>query len=320
MASAFVFPGQGSQSVGMLQELAAAYPDVRRTFGEASTALAYDLWALVSEGPEERLAQTEITQPLMLTAGVAIWRVWRARCGTMPKLMAGHSLGEYTALVCAGALGFADAVALVADRARYMQAAVPQGQGAIAAILGLEDDVVRTICQDAAQGEVVEPVNFNSPAQVVIAGNVSAVRRAIELAKAAGAKRALPLPMSIPAHSSLMQPAAAHLAARLSTVSFGSPEIPVIHNAHLQTVADPSAIREALVRQLASPVRWVETVQKMSAQGVKIFIECGPGKVLTGLNRRIERAAKCLAINDPATLDEVLTYVTRQASTETACR
>jgi [acyl-carrier-protein] S-malonyltransferase len=320
MAIAFVFPGQGSQFVGMLSELAAAYPDVRRIFGEASTALGYDLWALVSQGPEERLAQTEITQPAMLTAGVAIWRVWRARCGTMPRLMAGHSLGEYTALVCAGALGFADAVALVADRARYMQAAVPQGQGTIAAILGLEDDVVRTICKEAAEGEVVEPVNFNSPAQVIIAGDTSAVARAIERLKAAGAKRAIPLPMSVPAHSSLMKPAAVHLAERLSKMSIRSPEIPVIHNAHLQTVADPAAIREALVRQLASPVRWVETVQKMSAQGVKVFIECGPGKVLTGLNRRIERAAKCLAINDAATLDEALSYVAQQGSTESACR
>jgi [acyl-carrier-protein] S-malonyltransferase len=229
----------------------------------------------------------------------------------MPAIMAGHSLGEYSALVCAGALDFADAVGLVADRARYMQAAVPQGQGAIAAILGLEDDVVQSICKEAAEGEVVEPVNFNSPVQVVIAGSAGAVARAIERAKTAGAKRALLLPMSVPAHSSLMKPAAVHLAERLSRVKFRTPEVPVIHNAHLESVAEPPAIREALVRQLASPVRWVDTVQKMAAQGVEIFIECGPGKVLTGLNKRIERAAECLAINDPATLDQALARVTQ---------
>lgn len=310
MPIAFVFPGQGSQSVGMLQELAVAYPEVQRTFNEASSALGYDLWTLVSQGPEERLAQTEITQPAMLTAGVAIWRVWRARGGATPTVMAGHSLGEYSALVCAGALEFAHAVGLVADRARYMQAAVPQGQGAIAAVLGLEDDVVRTICREAADGEVVELVNFNSPAQVVIAGSASAVARALERAKTAGAKRALLLPMSVPAHSSLMKPAAVHLAERLNKVNFQSPGIPVIHNAHLESVAEPAAIREALVRQLASPVRWVDTVQKMAAQGVNVFVECGPGKVLTGLNKRIERAAECLAINDPSTLDQALARLT----------
>ncbi len=313
MTIAFVFPGQGSQSVGMLKELADASSEVQRTFGEASAALDYDLWALASVGPEERLAQTEITQPLMLTAGVAIWRVWRARGGPLPVVMAGHSLGEYSALVCAGALDFSEGVRLVADRARYMQEAVPQGQGAIAAILGLSDDAVRAVCKEAANGETVEPVNFNSPAQVVIAGTASAVARAIERAKAAGAKRAMPLPMSIPAHSSLMKPAAVHLAQRLRTVNLRPPQVPVIHNAHLQTAFEAETIRDALVRQLASPVRWVETIEKIAAQGVTTFVECGPGKVLTGLNKRIVRDAECVAINDVPTIDEALSITGKQA-------
>lgn len=314
MAVAFVFPGQGSQSVGMLGELASECPEIKQTFEQASAALGYDLWTLVSQGPEERLAQTEITQPAMLSGGVAVWRAWRARGGAVPAVMAGHSLGEYTALVCAGALDFAEAVRLVADRAKYMQEAVPAGQGAMAAVLGLSDDAVRDLCRDAANGEVLEPVNFNSPAQVVIAGTAAAVARAIERAKTVGAKRAVALPVSVPAHSSLMAPAAKRLADRLAAVNVRAPQIPVIHNAHVQAASDPSAIRDALVRQIASPVRWVETIEKMARDGVGRFVECGPGKVLTGLNKRIARDADCVAINDPQTLNEVLAPATSGAN------
>lgn len=304
MKIALVFPGQGSQSVGMLRELAAEYPQVRQTFAEASAALGYDLWETVAQGPEERLAQTEITQPAMLAGGVAVWRAWRASGGALPAVMAGHSLGEYSALVCAGSLDFADAVRVVADRARFMQEAVPAGQGGMAAVLGLSDDEVAAICAQAAEGEVLEAVNFNSSAQVVIAGTSGAVARAIERAKAAGAKRAVALAMSVPAHSSLMAPAAARLAERLKTVNLRMPEIPVLHNADVDTAADVEGVRAALVRQVASPVRWVATIEKMAAQGVQAVFECGPGKVLTGLNKRIMRDLECLAINDPPSLAE----------------
>lgn len=314
MTIAFVFPGQGSQSVGMLAALAEAQPEVRATFAEASEALGLDLWALASRGPEEALARTEVTQPLMLTAGIAVWRAWRARGGALPALLAGHSLGEYSALVAAGAIDFPEAVRLVADRARFMQEAVPAGQGAIAAVLGLSDDAVRALCAEAAQGEVLEPVNFNAPAQVVIAGAAGAVTRALAQAKSAGAKRALALPMSVPAHSSLMAPAAARLEQRLASVALRAPAVPVIHNAHLQTAPTPEAIREALVRQVASPVRWVDTIERMAQEGARVFIECGPGKVLTGLNKRIAREAVCLAVQDPASLDEALAQPGARAS------
>lgn len=306
MKLAFVFPGQGSQSVGMLSALAAAYAPVRATFAEASAALGYDLWGLAAGGPEEKLALTEITQPLMLTAGVAVWRTWCAESGAAPVVMAGHSLGEYTALVCAGALDFAEAVRLVADRARYMQEAVPPGQGGMAAVLGLSDDAVRNVCAEAAQGEVLEPANFNSPAQVVIAGTASAIARAVERAKAAGAKRTVTLAMSIPAHSSLMAPAADRLAARLQSVIVRASTIPVIHNADVATASTPDAIRRILVRQVAAPVRWVEIIQKMVGEGVRAIVECGPGKVLTGLNKRVARDVQCLAVDDPATLKEAI--------------
>lgn len=304
MKIAFVFPGQGSQSVGMLRELADAHSEVRQTFADASAALGYDLWSIVANGPEERLDMTEVTQPAMLCAGVAVWRVWCAVGGAPATVMAGHSLGEYTALVCAGALDFTDAVTLVADRARYMQEAVPPGQGSIAAVLGLSDDQVRAVCAEAAQGEVVEPVNFNSPAQVAIAGHASAVARAIEGAKAAGAKRAVPLALSVPAHSSLMAPAAARLAERLQAVEFRAPRIPVVHNATADSTATPDAIREVLVRQTASPVRWVESIQKMATGGTRVFVECGPGRVLTGLIKRIVAGSEGYAISDSKSLSD----------------
>lgn len=302
MTLAIVFPGQGSQSVGMLAELASQFPQVEQTFAQASTALGYDLWQLVQAGPADQLNQTDKTQPAMLAAGVAVWRVWQANGGGTPLVMAGHSLGEYTALVCAGALDFADAVRLVADRGRYMQDAVPPGTGAMAAVLGLDDYPVRAVCAQAQQGDVVEAVNFNSPGQVVIAGQVAAVNRAIELAKAAGAKRAVLLPVSVPSHCALMKPAALRLADRLHDLSFAAPRISVINNVDVSQPDDPAQIKAALVRQLYSPVRWVETVQAMARHGVTKIIEAGPGKVLAGLNKRIVKDIETYAVFDPSTL------------------
>jgi len=289
--SAWVFPGQGSQSLGMLAELAGAFPSVRETFAEASEALGKDLWVLAQEGPEADLNATENTQPLLLTGGVAVWRVWQQQGGRTPDYVAGHSLGEYTALVAAGALSLADGVRLVAERGRLMQAAVPAGQGAMAAILGLEDEQVIAACAEAAQGEVVSAVNFNAPGQVVIAGGAAAVERAIALLKAAGAKRALPLPVSAPSHCALMKPAADKLAERLLDIRLNLPVIPVVQNAAARVEADPDAIRRALVTQLHSPVLWVQCVQWLAAQGVTQFVESGPGKVLTGLDKRIVKEA-----------------------------
>ncbi len=303
---AFVFPGQGSQSVGMLNALAASHPQTLETFREASAALGLDLWQLVATGPEETLNQTQHTQPAMLAAGVALWRLWRAHGGPWPGYMAGHSLGEYTALVCAEALDFTEAVKLVADRGRYMQDAVPAGQGGMAAILGLEDEAVRGLCTRAAQGEVLEAVNYNSPGQVVVAGTHSAVARAVAQAKGAGAKRALILPVSVPSHCALMRPAAERMAERLLRVTIRPPKIPILHNAHVQTESEPQAIRTALVRQVASPVRWVETIQALTAHGVDKLIECGPGKVLAGLNRRIAPQTQTLSIYDAASLEQAL--------------
>jgi [acyl-carrier-protein] S-malonyltransferase len=305
MKLAFVFPGQGSQSVGMMQGLADR-PEVRFAFSEASDALGQDLWALASEGPADALNQTVNTQPTMLAADIAIWRVWQATGGPQPELLAGHSLGEYAALVAAGALDFTDAIRLVRFRAEAMQAAVPEGVGAMAAILGLDDDGVRAVCADAAAGEVVEAVNLNSPGQVVIAGNKAAVERAMTLAKERGAKRALPLPVSVPSHSSLMRPAAEQLRAHLQGVEIKAPTIRVLHNTDVQSHAAPEAIRDALAKQLHTPVRWVETVQALKAAGIERVIECGPGKVLAGLNKRIDDSLPALALVDEASLAAAL--------------
>ncbi|HHJ81291.1 MAG TPA: [acyl-carrier-protein] S-malonyltransferase [Candidatus Tenderia electrophaga] len=306
MSLAFVFPGQGSQSVGMLKDLAAEFAEVEATFKQASDALGYDLWEVVQNGPAEKLNQTDITQPAMLSAGVAVWRIWQARGGAQPVMMAGHSLGEYTALVCAGALDFRDAVKLVAERGRLMQQAVPAGEGAMAAILGLDDDAVIQVCTDAAEGEVLSAVNFNSPGQVVIAGQKSAVERALVVAKEKGAKRALLLPVSVPSHCALMKPAAEKLAKILADMEIRKPAIPVINNVDVQAQNSADEIRAALVKQLHNPVRWVEIIQAMAADGVDSLIVCGPGKVLAGLNKRIERGMSVQAVFNPDTLGSAL--------------
>jgi [acyl-carrier-protein] S-malonyltransferase len=308
MAMAFVFPGQGSQSVGMLKSLAAAEPIVGETFAEASEALGYDLWKLCQEGPDEALNSTERTQPAMLAAGVSVWRVWRKRGGPAPTVMSGHSLGEFTALVCADSLDFRTAIDLVRFRGRAMQEAVPAGKGAMAAVIGLEDADVEAACKEAARGEVVEAVNFNAPGQVVIAGHASAVRRAIEICKARGAKRAIDLPVSVPSHSSLMRPAAERLRERLAQTEVRSPLVPEIYTVDARKHDHPQGIRAALVEQLFSPVRWAETVRRMVASGVTHIVECGPGKVLTGLNRRVERRKEIAlyAVEDSTSIDEAI--------------
>ena len=297
MSFAFVFPGQGSQSVGMM----AAYGDspvVRATFDEASVALGEDLWTMVAEGPAEKLAMTVNTQPIMLTAGVAAWRLWESLGGKTPAVVAGHSLGEYSALVAAGALKLADAVPLVRLRAAAMQEAVPAGTGAMAAILGLDDDGIAAACAEAAQGEIVEPVNFNAPGQTVIAGHKGAVERACDACKARGAKRAVLLPVSAPFHSSLLKPAADRLAVALSDIAIASPVIPVINNVDVAIETDPARIKDALVRQAAKPVRWVEIIQKMAGMGVATAAECGPGKVLAGLTKRCADGITGVALAD----------------------
>jgi len=306
MSIGVIFPGQGSQSVGMLAALAEEFPEVRSCFEEASTVLGYDLWALVQQGPEEKLNQTAVTQPALLTAGVAVWRVWQGENGPAARVMAGHSLGEYTALVCAGAMHFADAVRVVARRGELMQQAVPAGEGAMAAILGLEDVQVAEACAEAAQGQVVEAVNFNSPGQVVIAGHRAAVDRAIAAASARRAKKALILPVSVPSHCALMIPAAEQLAEVLEAVTIQAPKIPVIHNVDARPHSEPQAIRAALVQQLHRPVRWVEVVRAMTTDGLALFIEPGPGKVLSGLGKRIEREANFLPVFDPESLAKAL--------------
>lgn len=308
----FVFPGQGSQSVGMLAQLAMAYPLVTETFAEASEVLGYDLWRLTQQGPEQTLNQTIHTQPALLAADVAVWRVWKSRSAAAPVRMAGHSLGEYSALVCAEAVSFSDAVALVAARGRYMQEAVAEGEGAMAAILGLDDEQVIAVCATAQAemtGQVVAAVNFNSPGQVVLAGHTAAVERAMALAKQAGAKRALRLPVSVPSHCALMRPAAERLTRDLAEVVIRPPRIPVINNVDAAAVQDPDAIRASLTRQLYQPVRWVEIICGMAAEGMQVLVECGPGAVLTGLNKRIVPGLNCMAMSDPAGLELALTAI-----------
>lgn len=299
---AFVFPGQGSQTVGMLSDLIDASQTARNTFIEASDALGFDLTKIVLEGPVEVLNSTDNTQPALLTASVAIWRHYLAQGGTQPSVLAGHSLGEYSALTCAGVIGFQDAVKLVQARGTYMQEAVPSGIGAMSAVIGLDDDKVMAACEASAQGQVVSAVNFNSPGQVVIAGNAEAVARAGDACKAAGAKRAMPLPVSVPSHCALMQPAADKLATDLESIHFNLASIPVINNVDVSVETDGSNIKKALVRQLYSPVRWTETVQKMAQDGVENLFECGPGKVLTGLTKRIDKSLTCVAVNSPESI------------------
>lgn len=303
---AVVFPGQGSQTLGMLADLAAAHPVVEETFAEASSVLGYDLWQLVQEGPAEELNKTWQTQPALLAASMAIWRVWQQQKGTQPVLMAGHSLGEYSALVCAGVLDFKQAISLVELRGKLMQEAVPAGTGAMYAIIGLDNDAIAKACEESAQGQVVSPVNFNSPGQVVIAGNKEAVERAGAACKAAGAKRALPLPVSVPSHCALMKPAADKMAVALENITFSAPQFSVVNNVDVKVESSPEAIRSALVRQLYSPVRWTESVEFMAAQGVEQLLEVGPGKVLTGLTKRIVDTLTAAAVNDTASLAAAL--------------
>ncbi len=297
--TAFVFPGQGSQSVGMLKALAAHHASIGETFGEASEVLGYDLWALTQTGPEEALNRTAVTQPALLAADVGCYRAWRANGGGQPTWMAGHSLGEFAALVCAEALDYKEAVRLVARRGALMQAAVPEGEGAMAAILGLADEVVEGLCRDSAEGEVLAAANYNAPGQIVIAGTKAAVDRAIRAARGAGAKRAIVLAVSAPSHCGLMREAAAKFAEALAVTPFKNPAVPVVHNVDAARWSDPERIREALVNQLFSPVRWVETIRRMAEWGASRVVECGPGKVLTGLNKRIVDLP-CVAIGDPA--------------------
>jgi len=306
MSLAFVFPGQGSQSLTMLSDLAVQFPEVQQTFSEASDALGYDLWDLVSNGPVEDLNQTDKTQPAMLAAGIAVWRCWQKTSDIKPDYFAGHSLGEYTALVAAGSLDFSDAIKLVAQRGQFMQQAVPAGQGAMAAVLGLDDDTVRAVCDEAAALGVVEAVNYNSPGQVVIAGSTDAVNKAIELAKEKGAKRALLLPVSVPSHCALMKPAAENLTSAMVDISVQAPQIPVLHNVSVTSSTNSDEIKSLLAQQLHSPVRWVETIQFLAEQGVDKLVECGPGKVLAGLTKRIDKSVVAYPVLDPSTLEKAV--------------
>ena len=306
----FVFPGQGAQSIGMLGQLAQAHAVVGETFAEASDVLGYDLWALVCDGPEADLNQTDRTQPALLAASTSVWRVWQQSGAPLPTAMAGHSLGEYSALVCAGSLAFGDAVKLVQARGQYMQEAVPAGVGAMAAILGLDDARVEQLCGESAQGEVVSAANYNSPGQVVVAGNSAAVERAMVAAKAAGAKRAVPLAVSVPSHCALMEPAAERLRADLEALSITLPEVPVYHNVDAVAAESIDALKQALVAQLFSPVRWTQCVSAMAATGVTTLVEAGPGKVLAGLNRRIDKTLTTLPAGDPAGLEKAIAAAT----------
>lgn len=302
--TAFIFPGQGSQSIKMLSDFTDTQ-EVKQTFQQASDALGYDVWALCQQGPEEQLNQTDKTQPALLSASVSLWRVWQERAG-LPSLLAGHSLGEYSALVCAGIIGFEDAVKLVEKRGHFMQQAVPNGVGKMAAIIGLDDDKVKSSCESAAGNEIVSPVNYNSPGQVVIAGNANAVDRAIDSCKANGAKMAMPLAVSVPSHCLLMKPASAQLATELESINFNQSEIQVVNNVDVAIETDAAKIKDALVRQLYCPVRWAECVNFMAKQGISTLVECGPGKVLSGLNRRIDRSLTSHQINQLDSLNQLV--------------
>ena len=306
---AFVFSGQGSQKVGMLAEMAAAFQSVQKTFAEASEVLGYNLWDLCQNGEQEQLNATETTQPLLLTSSVALWRVWQEKNGKLPALLAGHSLGEWSALVCANVLDFSDAVDLVRKRGAYMQTAVPKGEGSMAAVLNVEDEKILALCKEASAVGVVEAVNFNSPGQVVIAGQVAAVDKASELLKAAGAKRVLPLPVSAPFHTSLMKPAAENMAKHIAATIFRAPTIPVVHNVNAKTSSDPEAIKALMIQQIDHPVLWVDCVKTMVSANIKTVVECGPGKVLCGLCTRIEKELTAFGIEDVAGLEKALAEI-----------
>ena len=306
---AFVFPGQGSQKIGMLADLAEHNPIIEKTFSEASEVLGYDMWHLIQKGAQEDINLTERTQPILLTCSVAIWRLWNEKKGPMPSQMAGHSLGEWSALVCANVIDFADGLKIVEARGKYMQQAVPVGQGAMAAIIGLEDQAILDACSEASSLGVVDAVNFNAPGQVVIAGSNDAVEHAMEICKSAGAKRALPLPVSAPFHTSLMKPAADNLAEMVNAVTFRAPEVPIMHNVHANNENDPQVIKTLMLEQIYSPVRWVDCVKQLKKSGASTLIECGPGKVLSGLSKRIDRELIALATESAADFDAVLTTI-----------
>ena len=306
---AFVFPGQGSQKIGMLAELAEQNPIIEKTFSEASEVLGYDMWDLIQQGAQEDINLTQRTQPILLTCSVAIWRLWNEKLGATPSQMAGHSLGEWSALVCANVIDFADGLRIVEARGKYMQQAVPVGQGAMAAIIGLDDQEILNACAEAGDLGVVDAVNFNAPGQVVIAGSNDAVERAMEICKAAGAKRALPLPVSAPFHTSLMKPAADNLAEMVNAVSFRAPEVPIMHNVHARNEQDPEAIKALMLEQIYSPVKWVDCVKQLKEGGVSTLVECGPGKVLSGLVKRIDRDLISVATETVADFDGALTII-----------
>lgn len=306
---AFVFPGQGSQKIGMLAELAEQNPIIEKTFSEASEVLGYDMWDLIQQGAQEDINLTQRTQPILLTCSVAIWRLWNEKLGATPSQMAGHSLGEWSALVCANVIDFADGLRIVEARGKYMQQAVPVGQGAMAAIIGLDDQAILDACAEAGDLGVVDAVNFNAPGQVVIAGSNDAVERAMDICKAAGAKRALPLSVSAPFHTSLMKPAADNLAEMVNAVSFRAPEVPIMHNVHARNEQDPEAIKALMLEQIYSPVKWVDCVKQLKEGGVSTLVECGPGKVLSGLVKRIDRDLISVATETVADFDAALTII-----------
>jgi [acyl-carrier-protein] S-malonyltransferase len=306
---AFVFPGQGSQKIGMLAELAEQNPIIEKTFNEASEVLGYDMWQLIQQGEQDEINLTQRTQPILLTCSLAIWRLWNEKQGAVPSQMAGHSLGEWSALVCANVIDFADGLRIVEARGKYMQQAVPVGQGAMAAIIGLEDQTILDACSEASSLGVVDAVNFNAPGQVVLAGSNDAVERAMEICKSAGAKRALPLPVSAPFHTSLMKPAADNLAEMVNAVTFRAPEVPIMHNVHAENESDPQVIKALMLEQIYSPVKWVDCVKQLKASGASTLVECGPGKVLSGLAKRIDRELTALATESAADFDAALTTI-----------